>query len=231
MSNLVMDYIIKRRNVNKNNIHKIRFGTWNLGTLTGKCKELMDTLKRRKINIACLQETKWKGEKAREIGEGYKLFYSGGIDNRRNGVGIVVDHYMKDKVVDVKRWGDRLMSIKIVLDKTILNIISAYAPQGALDENVKKLFWKLLDEVLQQIPTHEDIFLGGDLNIHVGVERDGYPRIHGGCGFGKRNEGGETILEFANKAYDLALTNTFLKKRAEHLITFKSGENKTQIDY
>lgn len=51
--------------------------------------------------------------------------------------------------------------------------------------------------------------LGGDLNGHVGVE----------C-----------VLEFA-KAYDLALTNTFFNKREELLIIFKSGENKTQIDY
>ncbi|CAK9304166.1 unnamed protein product [Gordionus sp. m RMFG-2023] len=45
-------------------------------------------LRRRKIHIACLQETRWNGTKARELGEGYKFFYSGS-PNRRNGVRIL----------------------------------------------------------------------------------------------------------------------------------------------
>ena len=32
-----------------------------------KLAELMDTMTRRKIDIMCLQETKWIGDKAREI--------------------------------------------------------------------------------------------------------------------------------------------------------------------
>ena len=115
----------KNKNENKNK-NKIRLATWNLGTLTGKSLELIDTMKRRKINIACIQETKWKGEKAKEI-NGYKLWYVG-KDNHRNGVGIMVDKNLKDKVVAVKRVGDRLILIKLVIGENIINIISAYAP-------------------------------------------------------------------------------------------------------
>ena len=32
-------------------------------------------------------------------------------------------------------------------------------------------------------------------------------------------------------AFDLVVTNTFYIKEDEHLITFKSGSNKSQIDY
>ena len=39
-------------------------------------------------DIMCVQETKWKGCKAREIGNGFKLFYTGS-DGKRNGVGII----------------------------------------------------------------------------------------------------------------------------------------------
>ena len=49
----------------------------NIGTMTGKSRELADTMTRRNIDIACIQETRWKGAKAREIGEGYKMFYHG----------------------------------------------------------------------------------------------------------------------------------------------------------
>ena len=46
------------------------------------------TMIRRKINIVCLQETKWAGEKANEIETtGYKIIYTG-IDRQRNEVRI-----------------------------------------------------------------------------------------------------------------------------------------------
>lgn len=57
--------------------------------LTGRSKKLAEILKRN-INICCVQEVKWKGAKAREIDEGFKLVYNGYA--MRNGVGISLDH-------------------------------------------------------------------------------------------------------------------------------------------
>ena len=42
--------------------------------MTGKGRELEDLMERR--NVDNLQETKWKGSKARNIGGGCKLFYN-----------------------------------------------------------------------------------------------------------------------------------------------------------
>ena len=53
---------------------RVRFLTVNIGTMTGKSREVAEMLKRRRV-VACVQETKWKGNKAREIGEGYKIYY------------------------------------------------------------------------------------------------------------------------------------------------------------
>jgi len=36
-----------------------------------------NSFKNRNINIACIQETKLEGAKAKDIGEGYNLFYNG----------------------------------------------------------------------------------------------------------------------------------------------------------
>ena len=49
----------------------------------------------------CVQETKWKGAKTKEIGYGYKLFYSG-VHNKRNGVGVILDKELKENVIGVK---------------------------------------------------------------------------------------------------------------------------------
>ena len=61
---------------------RVRFLTVSIGTMTGKSREVAEMLKRRRVEIACVQETKWKGNKAREIGEGYKLYYSGASTTR-----------------------------------------------------------------------------------------------------------------------------------------------------
>ena len=56
--------------------NRLRFTSWNVGTLTSKSIELVQALHRHKVNKACIQETKWVGVKAREI-DGYKLWYLG----------------------------------------------------------------------------------------------------------------------------------------------------------
>ena len=56
----------------------------------------------------CLKETKWKGSKARELGNGFKLFYVG-EDGRRNWVGIVLDDKLKKGVMEVRRPSDQII--------------------------------------------------------------------------------------------------------------------------
>jgi len=53
-----------------------------------------------------------------------------------------------------------------------------------LDEDIKRLFWEELDEVLQSIPQMEKLFIGGDFNGHI-RRRDGYETIHGGFGYSR----------------------------------------------
>ena len=96
----------------------------------------------------CLQETKWKGQKAKEI-VGYKLWYAGS-DCRKNGVGIMVsEKYAKD-VVKVKRFGDRLMTIALVVGSQPLNVICGYAPHVGLEDSEKKEFWDKLDIIVNK---------------------------------------------------------------------------------
>ena len=127
---------------------RLRLGTWNIGSLTGKLMEVVDTMKMRRIAIACLQETRWVGQKAKEIERtGYKLWYTG-LNRSRNGVGIVVSKDLKEDIVSVQRCGDRIIAIKLVLGEEIVNVISAYAPQVGLGDGHKEKFWEDLKGVL-----------------------------------------------------------------------------------
>ena len=83
----------------------VKIGMLNVGCMTGRGYELVDLMERRKVKIMCLQETKWKGSKARELGNGFKLFYVG-EDRKRNGVGIVLNDDLKKGVLEVRRPSD-----------------------------------------------------------------------------------------------------------------------------
>jgi hypothetical protein len=37
---------------------RLRVGTWNIGSLTGKLREIVNAMIRRRVNILCVQETK-----------------------------------------------------------------------------------------------------------------------------------------------------------------------------
>ncbi|KAL3353178.1 hypothetical protein AABB24_020929, partial [Solanum stoloniferum] len=177
---------------------------------------------------ACVQETRWVGAKAREV-DGFKLWYSGGSRDR-NGVGILVDGDLREQVVEVRRISDRLMTIKLVIGGCTLSVISAYAPQVGLDEEAKKRFYEDLDEVVRGIPNTEKIVIGGDFNGHIGATASGFDDVHGGFGFGERNGGGTSLLDFA-KAFELVIANSCFPKKENHLVTFRSPVAKTQIDY
>nr|XP_009587226.1 craniofacial development protein 2-like [Nicotiana tomentosiformis] len=157
-----------------------------MGTLTGKSLELAKIFEKRKVNIACVQETRWVGDKARDVGS-FKLWYSGRVGGR-NRVGILVDNDLRAIVVEVRRVNDRLLTIKLVVGGFTLNIISVYAPQAELDEEVKMSFWADLDEMVWGTPYTEKVLIGGDFNSHIVATSGRYDVVRVGFGFGETEE-------------------------------------------
>jgi exonuclease III len=69
---------------------RIHLGSRNVGSLTGNLRGLVDTVIRRRVNILCLQETKWTGQMAKEVeNTEFKLWYTG-QERSRNDVGILI---------------------------------------------------------------------------------------------------------------------------------------------
>ena len=123
---------------------ELKVGTLNVGTMMGKSRELADVMERRKVDVLCVQETRWKGEKVRCIGGGCKLWYNGST-SKRNSVGIVLRKDLVDRVVEVERTSDRLISMKLEVDGILINFVSAYAPQVGCDKEEKEAFWADLE--------------------------------------------------------------------------------------
>ena len=210
---------------------KLRIGSLNVGTMRGRSGEVVETLARRQVDICCVQEVRWRGASTRLItGKScqYKMFWVGN-NTGLGGVGILVHQKWIESIVDVKRVNDRLMMIKILIDKRVISIVSVYAPQQGLSAEEKDRFYEEVISLVSKIDK-DLLVIGGDFNGHVGEKADGYKGIHGGFGLGTRNVEGERILELG-AALDMVVCNTFFKKRESRLVTYKSGPYCTQIDY
>ncbi|KAK3545468.1 hypothetical protein QTP70_007685 [Hemibagrus guttatus] len=186
-------------------------------------------MERRKVDILCVQETRWKGSKAHSIGAGFKLFYYG-VDSKRNGVGVVLKEEFVRNVLEVKRVSDRVMSLKLEIEGVMLNVVSGYAPQVGCELEEKERFWSELDEVMESIPTGERVVIGADFNGHVGEGNTGDEEVMGKFGVKERNLEGQMVVDFA-KRMDMGVVNTYFQKREEHRGTYKSGGRRTQVDY
>ncbi|KAK3538962.1 hypothetical protein QTP86_023565 [Hemibagrus guttatus] len=184
-------------------------------------------MERRKVDILCVQEIRWKGSKARSIGAGFKLFYYG-VDSKRNGVGVALKEEFVRNVLEVKRVSDRVMSLKLEIEGVMLNVVSDYAPQVGCELEEKERFWSELDEVMESIPTGERVVIGADFNGHVGEGNTGDEEVMGKFGVKERNLEGQMVVDFA-KRMDMAVVNTYFQKREEHRATYKSGGRRTQV--
>ncbi|KAK3573842.1 hypothetical protein QTP86_032881 [Hemibagrus guttatus] len=207
----------------------LRIGTLNVGTMTGKGRELADMMERRKVDILCVKETWWKGSKARGIGAGFKLFYYG-VDSKRNGVGVVLKEEFVRNECEVKRVSDRAMSLKLEIEGVMLNVVSGYAQQVGCELEKKERFWSKLDEVMESIPMGERMVIGADFNPHVCEGNTGDEEVMGKFGVKERNLEGQMVVDFA-KRMDMAVVNTYFQKMEEHRVTYKSGGRSTQVDY
>jgi hypothetical protein len=50
----------------------------------------------------------------------------------------VLDKSLKDGVVDIKRQGDMIILVKLLIGDLVFNVISTYAPQIDLNESIKR---------------------------------------------------------------------------------------------
>ena len=206
--------------------------TVNVGTMKGRSREVVSMLKRRHADLCCVQEVRYKNGGSTTVGTGdekYKLWYSGNEEGT-GGVGIFLCQDLVQNLIEVVRYSDRCMKLKIVLGKSVYHILSVYAPQVGLSAEEKEAFRDSLEDIISHIPERDGLILAGDLNCHIGNIRTGYESVMGDYGFGTSNVEGIAMLDIC-KNQNLKISNTYFKKDREKLITYKSGEAETQLDY
>ena len=107
-------------------LRNYRVGTLNVNTLKGRVCEVVETLSRRKVDLCCVQETRYRGGHCRIItgkDSRYKLFWSGNSKGTA-GVGVFVAEKWIEKVFKVKRVSDRIILMKIIVGQRMLCLLS-----------------------------------------------------------------------------------------------------------
>ena len=133
--------------------------------------------------------------RGRESCGGYKFFWMG-REKGYHGVGVLVAEEWIEKVLDVKRWSQRIMVLRVVVGRSVVNLVSVYAPQTGRGKEEKEEFFLVLGKVLSDIDVGEGLLICGDMNGHVGAGVDGFEGVYGGYGFGRRSVDGEMLLAF-----------------------------------
>ena len=155
----------------------------------------------------------------------------------------MVKEELCEKVVDVRRKSDRVIVwLELAFGKQVIRVISAYGPQAGTPLEEKHRFHdELAGEYELQNPS-EVVFGLGDFQGLVGEEIEGFEGVHEGNGIGMRNAEGRMLLEFCDetelcvantwfKKMEPRKTNSWFKKMDKRKITFKSGNNESEIDF
>ena len=138
--------------------------------------------------MCCLQEVRWRGQGAQFMGvkgRRYKSWWSGNSAGT-GGVGVLVKEELCEKVVEVRRKSDRVMTVVMALEEEVVRIICVYGLQSGRTGAEKERFY---DDLRSEWDLHsmgELVFSMGDLNGHVGKQIKGYEGAHGGNGIGER---------------------------------------------
>ena len=109
-------------------------------------------------------------------------------------------------------------------------VIQAYAQTNNAEEAEVERFYEGLQDLLEQTPKKDVLFIRGDWNAKVGSQET--PGVTSKFGLGVQNEVGQRLTEFCHENV-LVIVNTLFQQHNRKLYTWTSpdGQYQNQIDY
>ena len=133
--------------------------------LTAGCDE-------QKIDLVAIQEHRWSTTKDIDTywteDKRWVMLYSTAIDGK-GGLGILVNKRLSDKIIDYHKVSHRI--IKATFNgNPKMTFISAHAPHGGYPLDTRQSFYNCLTDTIQEVPLHNILIIGGDLNAQLGKD-------------------------------------------------------------
>ena len=102
-----------------------------------------------------------------------------------------------------------------------ITVIQVYAPTSNAEKGEVERFYEDLQDLLEQTPKKDVLFIIGDWNTKVGSQKT--PGVTGKFGLGVQNEAGQRLIEFCQENA-LVIKNTLFQKRKRTLYTWTSPD-------
>ena len=123
-----------------------------------------------------------------------------------------------------------MISVRLQGKPFNITVIQVYAPTSNAEEAEVEWFYEALQDLLEQTPQEDVLFIIGDWNAKVGSQE--IPGVTGKVGLGVQNEAGQRLIEFCQEN-TLFIANTLFQWHKRRLYTWTSpdGQCWSQIDY
>jgi exonuclease III len=173
---------------------------------TGKLELLKREMTPYNCDVLGIAEMRWTG--TGEL-DGGGVLWSGEDKEHARGVGFLLSKKAKAALLGYNPVNARMMVARFKGAPLNIAIVQVYAPTADSTEEEIETFYDQLEQVLQGLPKK---VVMGDWNAKVGTDRSGWEQAIGRYGYGKRNERGERLLEFATKQKMMICNTRFQQK-------------------
>ncbi|NSM56166.1 RNA-directed DNA polymerase [Wolbachia endosymbiont of Atemnus politus] len=175
-----------------------------------------------------ITETK-KKQKGTDESENYIYIYSGVKKEERakSGVMIFVHKQLRKNIIHYNYWSDRIIEIRLKINRGYLTIIGVYAPEEGRIEDSDE-FYKQLQRIKDKINPNDHLLIMGDLNARIG-NTPHRPNI-GNVGEPTCNRNGNILRDFT-LYNNLKIMNSQFKHKDIHRFTWEARGYKSIIDY
>ena len=185
------------------------------------------------IEVLCVQEHRMFHDdvatKHHNMGKGWKLVTGSATKNEQNatigGVGMLLSPNACKSLINIESINERLM-IATFNGNPQTTIISCYSPTNVSDVTVAEDFYSDLANLIKEVPKHNMILVGGDMNAQVGeVHRKG-THFHEST-----NRNGKLLIELMKECGMVNLMTNYQKRKGKlWTFTYPNG-TKAQLDH
>ena len=155
--------------------------TFNVRTLNtiNQLPELVASAIALNIHVICVQEHRFHHEdldlKHHETGKGWTFISASAWKNTNNstigGVGMLLSPTALKSLNNIEKIQPRLI-IATFNGNPATYIISCYSPTNISEEEEVSLFYQELSSLVRQVPKHNVLIIGGDMNSQIGRNDD-----------------------------------------------------------
>jgi hypothetical protein len=220
---------------NSKRIKDLRLATWNVRSLyrPGGLRITINELKKYKIVIAAIQETRWsKATPQAFSSNGYNIYTSSLSNKHEFGTAFLVDSKHNHLVMNFTPINERLCILRIKGRFFNYSLINIHAPTNDSEEEAKDLFYEELERAYNSCPGNDVKIVMGDANAKIGRESIYQPTIGTHSRHETTNENGLRLIDFA-AGRQMSIKSTFFMHKRIHQETWHSPDGRTfnQIDH